>query len=86
LQAASVEVSVMLVEPPDGGPIRVSLRSKGGVDVARFAEGFGGGGHARAAGLKIPGRLADAESTIVQALLSRLKGSAGATPAEGPGD
>ena len=42
-------------EPTDFGPVRVSLRSKGTVDVARFAETFGGGGHARAAGLKLEG-------------------------------
>ena len=36
LQIASVEVALLLVEPLDCGPIRVSLRSKGSVDVARF--------------------------------------------------
>jgi len=86
LQAASVEVSVLLVEPPDGGAIRVSLRSKGGVDVSRFAEGFGGGGHARAAGLKISGRLAEAENTIVEAMRSRLKVSTGAASTQGAGE
>ena len=55
LQIRTVEVSLLFTEPPDGGPIRVSLRSKGGVDVARFAEKFGGGGHARASGLKVNG-------------------------------
>ena len=46
---------MLFVEPMDFGPVRVSLRSKGQVDVARFAEQFGGGGHARAAGLKLEG-------------------------------
>jgi len=55
LQIRSVEVSILMIEPPDGSAIRVSLRSKGQVDAARFAEQFGGGGHARAAGLKLPG-------------------------------
>jgi phosphoesterase RecJ-like protein len=32
--------------------IRASFRSKGQVDVAKFAQQFGGGGHARAAGAK----------------------------------
>ena len=53
LQVRTVEVSLLFVEPRDGGPVRVSLRSKGQVDVARFAEQFGGGGHARAAGLRL---------------------------------
>src|SRR2546421_1554521 len=48
LQIATVEVSLLITEPMDSGPVRVSLRSKGSVDVARFAEQFGGGGHARA--------------------------------------
>ena len=76
LQVASVEVSVLLVEQPDGGPIRVSLRSKGTVDVSRFAEGFGGGGHARAAGLKMSGPLADVERKIVEAMRLRLAATA----------
>jgi phosphoesterase RecJ-like protein len=78
LQIASVEVSILLVEPPDGGPIRVSLRSKGGVDVARFAEGFGGGGHARASGLKISGPLSEVENNIVSAMRAKLMESSAA--------
>jgi phosphoesterase RecJ-like protein len=53
LVIGTVEVSLLFTEPLEGGPVRVSLRSKGGIDVSRFAESFGGGGHARAAGLKI---------------------------------
>jgi len=34
LQIRSVEVSILMIEPPDGSAIRVSLRSKGQVDVA----------------------------------------------------
>jgi phosphoesterase RecJ-like protein len=72
LQIRTVEVSILLVEPKDGGPIRVSLRSKGQVDVARFAEQFGGGGHARASGLKLDGTLDAAHDRVVQAMLHRL--------------
>lgn len=57
LQIGSVQVSMLGVEPRDFGSVRVSLRSKGQVDVARFCEKFGGGGHARAAGLKLDGGL-----------------------------
>ena len=67
LQIRSVEVAALIVESPDGGPIRVSLRSKGQVDVAKFAEQFGGGGHARAAGLKLATSLADAREKVVVA-------------------
>jgi len=34
--------------------LRVSIRSKEGIDVARFAERFGGGGHSDVAGCFIP--------------------------------
>jgi phosphoesterase RecJ-like protein len=60
LQVRAVEVSILFSEQPKGGPIRVSLRSKGTVDVAQFATHFAGGGHARAAGLKIDAPLAEA--------------------------
>ncbi len=72
LQIASVEVSLLFTENPQGGPIRVSLRSKGQVDVAKFAERFGGGGHARAAGLKIEAPLAEVRQRVVAAMLELL--------------
>ncbi len=73
LQIASVQVSVLITEPRDFGPIRISLRSKGQLDVARFAEQFGGGGHARAAGLKLDLPIAAAHDKVVGALLDALK-------------
>lgn len=68
LQIRTVEVSILMIEPPEGSPIRVSLRSKGQVDVARFAEQFGGGGHARAAGLKLPGSFQEVHDRVVAAM------------------
>lgn len=68
LQVASVQASVLLVEQPEGGPIRVSFRSKGQVDVAHFAQQFGGGGHARASGAKIDASVDDARETVVAKL------------------
>jgi bifunctional oligoribonuclease and PAP phosphatase NrnA len=72
LQIRTVRVSALIVEPPDSGPIRVSLRSKGEVDVARFAEQFGGGGHARAAGLKLACGFKEARDRVVAAMLKML--------------
>jgi phosphoesterase RecJ-like protein len=63
---AGVEVGVMLYEA-DGG-VRVSLRSKGSVDVAALAERFGGGGHRAAAGCFIAGTVADARARILEAV------------------
>ena len=73
LQIRTVEVSILLVEPREGGAIRVSLRSKGQVDVARFAETFGGGGHARAAGLKVDGAFDPAHDRVVAAMVERMR-------------
>ncbi|HEV2295735.1 MAG TPA: DHH family phosphoesterase [Tepidisphaeraceae bacterium] len=76
LQIRTVEVSLLFTEPLDNGekvgPVRVSLRSKGQVDVAKFAEQFGGGGHARAAGLKVDGAFAEVRERVVAAMMQRL--------------
>jgi phosphoesterase RecJ-like protein len=72
LQIRTVEVCILVTEPPEGGPIRVSLRSKGQVDVARFAEQFGGGGHARASGLKLDTTFQQTHDRVVEAMLRRL--------------
>ena len=52
-----VEVSALIKEEPD--KVSVNLRSRGGVDVSRIAQTFGGGGHARASGFKVTGKSAD---------------------------
>jgi bifunctional oligoribonuclease and PAP phosphatase NrnA len=72
LQIRTVQMSVLLVEPPEGGPIRVSFRSKGQVDVAAFAQQFGGGGHARASGAKLEGSLQQAHDRVVAEAAQRL--------------
>jgi bifunctional oligoribonuclease and PAP phosphatase NrnA len=72
MQIRSVEVSLLMVEPIDGTEVRISLRSKGTVDVARFAEQFGGGGHARASGLKINGSLSTVHDRVVAAMIQTL--------------
>jgi len=74
LQIRTVEVSLLLVEPREPGPVRVSLRSKGQLDVAKFAEQFGGGGHARASGLKLDGTLQDAHDRVLAAMVSQMGG------------
>jgi phosphoesterase RecJ-like protein len=72
LQIASVEVSILLTEPRDFGPVRISLRSKGQIDVAAFAQQFGGGGHARASGLKIDGEFQAAHDKVVSAMVAAM--------------
>lgn len=73
LQIATVEVSVVIIEPIDFGPVRISLRSKGHLNVADFAAKFGGGGHARASGLKLDTSFDAAHDAVVNALLEVMK-------------
>lgn len=67
LGISGIEVALFFRELPDGR-YRVSLRSKGAVDVARVAEKFGGGGHRCASGCSIEGPLATATDSIVASL------------------
>jgi len=48
-----VEVAYAIIEKPEEGVWKVSLRSKGRADVAKIAEALGGGGHKYASGCKI---------------------------------
>ncbi len=47
---------------------RVSLRSKGAVDVREIAAQWNGGGHRNAAGCSIPGTAADVRNALVEVL------------------
>jgi phosphoesterase RecJ-like protein len=55
-----------------GSRYRVSLRSKGRVDVAQIAETFGGGGHCCASGHAIDGPLEVASDRVLAALRHAL--------------
>ncbi len=48
-----VEVAFAIIEKPEDGLWKVSLRSKLNVDVSKIAERLGGGGHKYASGCKI---------------------------------
>jgi len=68
---AGVEVGLFFMEQPKGG-IKVSLRSRERVDVARIAEQFGGGGHKLAAGCVLDTDLEDARQRIVAVVVAAL--------------
>jgi phosphoesterase RecJ-like protein len=53
--------------------VRLSLRSKGQINVARVAERFGGGGHSHAAGCTIDGPLPVATDRILDELRTCIK-------------
>lgn len=67
LSIDDVQVAIFFRELP-GQRFRVSLRSKGEVNVSMVAESFGGGGHKCASGCSIDGPLAMAVSRIVERL------------------
>ena len=67
LSIGDVEVAAFFRELPDGR-FRVSLRSKGQLNVAKVAEHFGGGGHECASGCALDGPLASAVAKIVERL------------------
>jgi phosphoesterase RecJ-like protein len=56
--------------------VRVSLRSRGSVDVRKVAASFGGGGHPNAAGCTIRGGLAEVEEKVAAAVTEALGGPA----------
>lgn len=52
---------------------KVSLRSGGGVDVAKVAEFFGGGGHTRAAGATMRGTFHDIVNNLSDRIVAQMK-------------
>lgn len=71
-----VQIGALIVDKGDGR-IKLSLRSRGAVDVAALARGLSpkGGGHARAAGATLPGPLEAATRMVVTAARSALSGA-----------
>jgi phosphoesterase RecJ-like protein len=71
LAIEGIEVALFFREQPDGR-FRVSLRSKGAVNVAAVAASFGGGGHECASGCAIEGPLSVATERMAAQL--RIRG------------
>jgi bifunctional oligoribonuclease and PAP phosphatase NrnA len=71
LGIAGVEVAVFFRELATER-IRVSIRSKGAVNVADIAEKFGGGGHECAAGFTLAGPIPAAAETVLRELRPRM--------------
>lgn len=62
-----VEIAIFYLELPDGR-FKLSLRSKGKVNVERVARVFGGGGHINAAGCEIGGELSEIQRRVIEAI------------------
>lgn len=72
VREAGVAVLIKETEP---GRYKVSMRSRGDVDVAKISAEFGGGGHARAAGFPAPGGVEETMKAIRGALAASAPGS-----------
>lgn len=71
-QTKGVEVAIFLHEISPQ-KFKVSLRSKGKVDVSEIAKYFGGGGHVRAAGVTMEGSSHDVINNITARIALQLK-------------
>lgn len=71
----AVQVALLFRELT-GGRIKVSLRSKGAVDVHRLAAEFGGGGHRNASGIVLSGGLWEVSETVTARARALLQGQA----------
>jgi phosphoesterase RecJ-like protein len=67
LSIGDAQVAIFFRELPDRR-WRVSLRSKGEVNVSTVAEHFGGGGHKCASGCSLEGPLSDAVDQVIERL------------------
>lgn len=72
LTVKDIEAVAFLTEAKEG-PWRVSMRSKGDIDVAAIARTFGGGGHKNAAGCPVTGDRAGVEDRILTLLTDAVR-------------
>ncbi|MFH1418302.1 MAG: bifunctional oligoribonuclease/PAP phosphatase NrnA [Planctomycetota bacterium] len=64
-----VTACLLLVEPEGSDPVRISFRSKRLVNVAAIASQFGGGGHKRAAGARVPGTIDSVAAQVIPVMV-----------------
>jgi len=70
----NVKVAVLFKEDPkEKGKISISFRSKGEADVNSIASFFGGGGHVKASGCTIEGKLEDVRKVVLAKVEEALK-------------
>jgi phosphoesterase RecJ-like protein len=79
LKIAGTQCAFIAVEQLNKS-VKISFRSRTGVDVAAVAEQFGGGGHKQAAGATLPGALTEATQRVLAAMRGAL-GAGGTSPA-----
>jgi phosphoesterase RecJ-like protein len=73
LSVKAIQAAVFFKEAEDGH-WRVSLRSKGDIDVGRVARGFGGGGHKNASGCTLAGPLERVRERVLEQVAQLFPG------------
>ena len=71
VSVTGVEVGLLLIEQARGG-IKLSVRSRTGVDCSRLAGQFGGGGHKAAAGAMLPDPMSESLARVLDAARAAL--------------
>jgi bifunctional oligoribonuclease and PAP phosphatase NrnA len=84
LGVKAIQAAVFFKEA-ENGHWRVSLRSKGEVDVGRVARGFGGGGHKNASGCTLEGPLESVRARILERVAPEVAAHAGPAAAHATG-
>jgi bifunctional oligoribonuclease and PAP phosphatase NrnA len=67
--------AVVLFKQAEGDRYRVSMRSKGDIDIGGVAKGFGGGGHKNAAGCTVDGAMASLQKLFVDKITGAILAS-----------
>lgn len=79
--AKGVDVAIVFREKDDGR-IEASMRAGPGWDISRVALKLGGGGHPRAAGCAIAGKMSAVRERVLREIEAALQKQAGARPVE----
>jgi phosphoesterase RecJ-like protein len=66
--------AVVFFKQEKGDEYRVSLRSKGDIDIGVIAKEYGGGGHKNAAGCTVTGPIEELQKTLVEKLEGAIDG------------
>jgi len=67
--------AVVFFKEVDAGTYRVSMRSKGEIDIGAVAKEFGGGGHKNAAGCTVKGAFQALRGTFIEKLTAAIDGT-----------
>lgn len=67
-------LAVVFFKKSEGNEYRVSMRSKGNIDIGSVAKEFGGGGHKNAAGCSVNGAIDVLQHTFVEKIQKAIDG------------